>query len=225
MSWFMASIYDRWMRPAERACLGEWRAELVRELRGDVLEVGAGTGAMLTHYPLAISRLVLVEPDRHMRRRLEAKCRRLVLPTFEVNDASVERLPVPDASLDAVVSALVLCSVPSEHTALAEIFRVLRPGGRLYFLEHVAANRLSSRFAWQRRLEPAWRFCAGNCHLTRDTELAIRGAGFHVDHITRDSVRKAMPWLRPSIRGTARKPVLRPDRRGVALARAAMERR
>lgn len=207
MSWFVASIYDSWMRPAESACLVKWRAELVRELTGEVLEVGAGTGAMLTHYPLAISRLILAEPDRHMRRRLEAKCRRLVLPTFEVTDATLDRLPVPDASLDAVVSALVLCSVPSEHTALAEIFRVLRPGGRLYFLEHVAADRLSPRFAWQRRLEPAWRFCAGNCHLTRDTEHAIRVAGFHIDYITRDNMRRAMPWIRASVRGSARKPV------------------
>ncbi|MHB0963578.1 MAG: class I SAM-dependent methyltransferase [Gemmatimonadaceae bacterium] len=207
MSRVLASIYDRWMRPAEAACLVEWRAELVRGLTGEVLEVGAGTGAMLTHYPLTISRLVLVEPDRHMRRRLEAKCRRMVLPTFEVSDATIDRLPLSDASLDAVVSALVLCSVPSEHTALAEIFRVLRPGGRLFFLEHVAADRLSSRFAWQRRLEPAWRFCSGNCHLTRDTEHAIGAAGFQVDHIRRESMRKSVPWIRASIRGSARKPV------------------
>lgn len=207
MSWFVASIYDRWMRPAEAACLVEWRAELLRGLTGDVLEVGAGTGAMLSYYPLTISRLVLAEPDRHMRRRLEAKCRGLVLPMFELSDAPIEQLPLPDASLDAVVSALVLCSVPSERTALAEIFRVLRPGGRLLFLEHVAADRLSSRYAWQRRLEPAWRFCAGNCHLTRDTEHAIGAAGFHIEHITRDSMHKTMPWIRPSIRGSARKPV------------------
>jgi len=207
MSWFVASNYDRWMRPAEAACLVEWRADLVRGLTGDVLEVGAGTGAMLSHYPLTISRLVLAEPDRHMRRRLAAKCRRMVLPTFELSDATIEWLPLPDASLDAVVSALVLCSVPSEHTALAEILRVLRPGGRLFFLEHVVADRLSSRFAWQRRLEPAWRFFAGNCHLTRDTEHAIGAAGFHVDQIRRESMRKAMPFMRPSIRGTARKPV------------------
>ncbi len=139
--------------------------------------------------------------------------RRLVLPTFVVTDATLERLPMPDASLDAVVSALVLCSVPSEHMALAEMFRVLRPGGRLYFLEHVAADRLSSRFAWQRRLEPAWRFCAGNCHLTRDTEYAMWAAGFHVDRIRRESMRKAMPWIRPSIRGSARKPAPRSDGR------------
>ena len=207
MSWFVASIYDLWMRPAEAACLVDWRADLLRGLTGEVLEVGAGTGAMLAHYPPTISRLVLAEPDRHMRRRLEAKCRREGLATVALSDATLERLPLPDASLDAVVSALVLCSVPSEHAALAEIYRVLRPGGQLLFLEHVAADPQSSRFAWQRRLEPAWRHCAGNCHLTRNTESAIGEAGFHLEQITRESMRKAVPWIRPTIRGLARKPV------------------
>lgn len=206
MSWVYASIYDKWMRPAEAACLVGWRAALLRDVTGEVLEVGAGTGAMLTHYPATVTRLVLAEPDAHMRRRLEKKCRALTLTHVEVSPAPLECLSMPDASFDAVVSTLVLCSVPSVPAALAEIYRVLRPGGRLHFLEHVAAERHTARYAWQRRLEPAWRFFAGNCHLTRDTERAIEAAGFLVENITRESMRRAMPFLRPSIRGVARKP-------------------
>ncbi|MBI3568880.1 MAG: class I SAM-dependent methyltransferase [Gemmatimonadetes bacterium] len=211
MSWFVASIYDRWMRPAETACLVEWRAALVRGLAGDVLEIGAGTGAMLAHYPSTITRLVLVEPDRHMRRRLEARCRAMAWPHAEVSDAAVEQMRLPDHSFDAVVCSLVLCSVPSMSAALDEVFRVLKPGGRFCFLEHVAAEKTSTCYAWQRRLEPAWRLCAGNCHLTRDTEHAICAAGFQAEQITRESLRKAMPLMRPSIRGIARKPLRTED--------------
>lgn len=171
----------------------EWRAELVSDVTGDVLEVGAGTGATLTHYPTTVTRLVLAEPDVHMRRRLEQKCRVSTRMSAEVSPASLKRLPMPDASFDAVVCTLVLCSVPSVSTALAEIYRVLKPGGGLHFLEHVAAEHHTSRYAWQRRLEPAWRFFAGNCHLTRDTERAIERAGFEVERITRESMRRAMP--------------------------------
>lgn len=208
MAWFVAAVYDRVMRAAEEACLIQWRHELLRDLEGDVLEVGAGTGAMLAYYPSTITRLVLAEPDRHMRRRLERKHRPSAVPRLEFSDASLDGLPMPDASFDAVVSSFVLCSVRDVDVALSEIFRVLRPGGRLLFLEHVAAHRQSARFVWQRRLEPIWKRVAGNCHLTRDTEEAVRRVGFHLEGIERTSIRKAMPVIRPCIRGTARKPAL-----------------
>ena len=116
---------------------------------------------------------------------------------------------MPDASFDAVVCTLVLCSVQDVQVALTEIFRVLRPGGRLLFVEHVAARQHSTRLAWQRRLEPIWKRVAGNCHLTRDTEQAIRAVGFQFERIERESMRKAMPLIRPCIRGAARKPTWR----------------
>ena len=209
VAWFVAAVYDRWMRVTEVACLGQWRRELLRDLEGEVLEVGAGTGAMLPYYPMTVTRLVLAEPDRYMRRRLEMKRGTSAFKRLELSDASLDGLPMPDESFDAVVCMLVLCSVQDMHAALAEIFRVLRPGGRLLFVEHVAARQHSTRLAWQRRLEPLWKRVAGNCHLTRDTEAAIHRVGFQIERIERESMRKAMPFIRPCIRGAARKPTLR----------------
>ncbi len=204
MSWFLASIYDRFMRRSEDGGLGAWRAELLGALEGSVLEVGAGTGANLPHYPAGLARLVLAEPDRHMRRLLLRRVAGQDRPV-EVIDAPVERLPFPGATFDAVVVTLVLCSVARLDTALREIRRVLKPGGRLVFMEHVAATDRPRRLAWQRLLEPFWLRISGNCHLTRRTDEAIRAAGFELERLTRESMRKALPWVRPSVRGVARR--------------------
>jgi ubiquinone/menaquinone biosynthesis C-methylase UbiE len=205
MSWLMSALYDRFMRQSEAACLERWRAELLRDLAGSVLEIGAGTGATLAHYPGAVTRLVLCEPDRHMRRRLEAACAARRAGRAEIAECSATALPMPDGSFDAVVSSLVLCSVPDPAAALAEIRRVLKPGGRLVFLEHVAADGNPRRLKWQKRFEPVWKRLMDNCHLTRRTEAAITAAGFRIERIQRESIRKAMPLVRPSIRGTALK--------------------
>lgn len=204
MSWLMATVYDRFMRVSEEACLGSWRAELLRDLSGAVLEVGAGTGVTLAHYPASLTRLVLCEPDPHMRRKLAEKIAASGAKA-EVCDAALEQLPFADASFDAVVGSLVLCSVLDQRAALAEIARVLKPGGRLVFLEHVAADGKPERLKWQRRIEPVWRHLMGNCHLTRRTEAAIAAAGLRIERIQRESIRKALPIVRPSIRGIARK--------------------
>ena len=105
-------------------------------------------------------------------------------------------------SFDAVVCTLVLCSVRDVEQSLAEFRRVLRPEGKLVFLEHVAATE-PSRLAWQRRTEPLWKLVAGNCHLCRETAASIEAAGFRFDRITRESARKALPIVRPTIRGVA----------------------
>lgn len=208
MSWFMATIYDQLMWKAELAGLGEWRAELLAGVAGTLLEVGAGTGANLAYYPPGLERLVLTEPDVRMRarlsRRLASSAPRPAAP-IEVIDASLERLPFAAASFDVVVATLVLCSVGDPAAALAEIRRVLRPGGRLVFLEHVAAAD-GNRLRWQRRIEPLWRRIADNCHLTRRSEEAIVAAGFTLEWATRQSMRKAMPVVRPTVRGVARGP-------------------
>src|SRR5688500_4121133 len=198
MSWLMAAVYDRFMKVSEEACLGRWRADLLRDLSGEVLEVGAGTGSTLGLYPKAVTRLVMAEPDPHMRRKLLEK-----RGTIEVSDAPAEKLPFDQASFDAVVCSLVLCSVRDQAAALAEIARVLRPGGRLLFLEPVAADGKPERLKWQGRIEPVWKHLMGNCHLPRRTEAAIAAAGLDIETIQRESIRKALPIVRPSIRGVA----------------------
>lgn len=205
MPLFAAALYDWMLRDTEAACLGAWRADLLGGLSGRGAEIGAGTGASLPYYPVAVEHVTLLEPDRHMRARLERRPE-ISHPRFLVAEAPAEALPFDDASLDFVVSMLVLCSVRDPERALAEAFRVLRPGGALAFVEHVAAPEGSNRLWWQRRVEPVWVYAAGNCHLTRDTGDAIRRAGFEVEPVA-ESLRKAMPIVRPSVRGLARKPI------------------
>ncbi len=201
----MAMVYDRMMAGVEEAGLSLWRAELLGEACGATLELGAGTGRNLAFYPDGLTRLVLAEPDRAMRTRL----RRAVVATErplapEVVDAPAESLPFDDSTFDTVVATLVLCSVREPERALTEVRRVLRPEGRFLFIEHVAAEDRPPRLRWQRRVEPVWRAVAGNCHLTRRTEAAIAGAGLTVERVERASMRKAPPFVRPTIRGTAR---------------------
>ncbi|MBX3222696.1 MAG: methyltransferase domain-containing protein [Labilithrix sp.] len=206
MSWLFATVYDPFMRRTEEACLAEWRRDLLGALperAGRVLEIGAGTGANVALYPRTLERLVLTDADEHMLVRLR---RRPDTAHAEIVRASAGALPFEDASFDAVVSTLVLCSVPDPMAALGEIRRVLRPGGALIFLEHVAAEDAPARLRWQRRIEPLWSRLAGNCHLTRDTASAIERAGFTFETLTRESMRKSLPIVRPTIRGVARKP-------------------
>lgn len=208
----MAAVYDRITAASEAAGVAAWRGELLAGLSGPVIEIGAGTGHNLGHYPEAVEKLVLVEPDRFMRARLEealATDQFWAGTTVEVSDASAEALPFEAASFDAAVVALVLCSVPSPEAALAEIARVLVPGGQLVFLEHVGADPVerARRRKWQGRLEPIWKRAFGGCHLTRDTEAAIASAGFTIERLERASIRKSVPVCRPSIRGCARAPV------------------
>ena len=199
-----AWVYDRTLLSAETACLNDWRRELLSVAHGDVLEIGAGTGANLAHYPPAVRRLVLAEPDRGMRARLKRKLGERTDVT--VIDALAEALPLPDGAFDVVVFTLVLCSVDAPGRSLAEAWRLLRPGGLLLFLEHVAAEGRPGRLRWQRLLEPAWRCLAGNCHLTRHTADAIAEMGFQLEDVRRESIRKVAPVVRPSVRGVARKP-------------------
>jgi len=205
MGRLIAAIYDRLTEASERACLQQWRAELLRDLTGRVLEVGTGTGRNIPFYPAALDRLVLTEPDPHMRRKLSEKIRTRASSRAELLDASLEDLPFLSESFDAVVATLVLCSVPHPDRALQEIHRVLKPDGRFIFLEHVAAEDRPRRLKWQRRVEPLWKRISGGCHLTRRTADAIAAAGFALADVRRESMRKAWPLVRPTIRGVARK--------------------
>jgi len=205
MGWLLAAVYNRIIEPSEVACLRHWRADLLHGLVGDVLEVGAGTGLNLPHYPRTLTRLVLSEPDPYMRRRLAQLAHAESWERAEILDGSLESLPLPANAFDAVVATLVLCSVRRLDQALAEIRRVLKPGGRFFFIEHVAAEDRPRRLKWQHWIEPFWRPISGNCHLTRRTAAAIVAAGFTPVELKRESMRKAWPLVRPTIRGVALK--------------------
>lgn len=202
-----ARVYDRAVAATEEACFQAWRAELLADLSGTVVELGAGSGANLAHYPAAVERLVVTEPEPVMLSQLRGRLDRVdVGIDVAVQRASAASLPLGDDEADAVVATLVLCSVPDQAAVLAEVRRVLRPGGRFVFLEHVAAEDRPDRLRWQRRLDPAWSFVAGGCRLTRRTEAAISEAGFVLGEVTHESARKAVPVVRPTIRGSATAP-------------------
>jgi ubiquinone/menaquinone biosynthesis C-methylase UbiE len=202
-SWLMAKYYDSMLRDAEEKCLQDWRNTLLQELSGDVIELGSGTGANLAFYPKTVTRLVLAEPNRHMRRELALKLADYPHLPVNVLDCAAESIAAADASFDAVVSTLLLCTVKNPERALSEIYRVLRPNGKLLFIEHVAANNRPERLKWQRRIEPFWKIVQCGCCLTRDTETNILQAGFALQKITRQSMRGVPGIARPSIRREA----------------------
>ncbi|WP_120522027.1 class I SAM-dependent methyltransferase [Arthrobacter celericrescens] len=157
---------------------GEHRRELLAGLNGSVIEVGAGEGSSFAYYPDTVRSVLAVEPDDYLRGIASRKARTAPVPV-EVHPGTAEEIPAPDHSADAVVVSLVLCSVPQQAMALAEIRRVLRPGGTLAFYEHVRSSR---RFAAavEDLVSPAWQLMAGGCHPNRDTLEAIVEAGFTV---------------------------------------------
>jgi SAM-dependent methyltransferase len=175
---FRARFYDHVMQSVEDRFLSDWRRLILEDAKGRVLEIGAGTGANLPYYGEAVEKVVACEPDRHMRRILEIKgganCRR----PLEIKPWPGEALDLPDASFDTVVSTLVLCSVRDQAKVLAEIRRVLKPGGRFLFLEHVCPCDQVHHRRILRLIEPLWKRLAGNCHLTRETGRAMDAAGF-----------------------------------------------
>jgi SAM-dependent methyltransferase len=174
----LAVLYDAILWPAEVAGMRRRRRTLLARARGRVVEIGAGTGLNVVHYPEGLADLVLAEPDEAMRRRLARRLRRLGRPA-RIVDAPAERLPLPDASVDTVVSTLVLCTVEDPGQALRELARVLHPDGQLLFVEHVrAGSRLLA--ASQDRLHGPWRRFAGGCHCNRPTVELLRAGGFDV---------------------------------------------
>jgi len=204
-SYFIAKIYDRAMRSTEKKCLKQWRGELLKNAMGNVLEIGAGTGINLHHYPNTINRLVLSEPDKQMRLKLKKRLAQQNIDNITIIPSSVDEIAAPDASFDVIVSTLVLCSVSEQKTALNKIYRLLRPGGKLIFIEHVVSDHPPTR-KLQHRIEPIWSLCAGNCKLTHDTASAIEAAGLKIDQLTDASMVGAPAFVSRTIRGIAIKP-------------------
>lgn len=196
-----SAVYDRAIAATEDAGLRDLRRRLLAEAQGRTVEIGAGTGANLDLYPAAAHHLVLVEPDRHMRRRLEPRAH-AAAPAVEVVAAPAEALPFEDGEFDTAVFTLALCTVPDVDAALAEAARVLKPSGKLLFLEHVRSK--DPRLArWQDRLERFWCFVGDGCHCNRDTVASIEASRFSLDDVDRGAMPKAPPLVRPLVWGSA----------------------
>ena len=204
MSFITAYLNDRLSAKAEKLFLKSWRRELLKHVYGKVLEIGAGTGANIEHYTDRVTRLVLIEPDKHKRRIIEKKISDKGLDNVQICDGTAEQIPAEDESFDCVVAFIVFCCVSNPGAALKDIKRVLKPGGYFVFLEHVAAPEGTSIRRWQDRLNPIWRIVGDN--INRETEKAIITAGFKMKEITRENIPKALPLYRSSIRGIAEKP-------------------
>jgi ubiquinone/menaquinone biosynthesis C-methylase UbiE len=201
-----ARVYERFSHVAETKGASEYRDRLLAGLHGRVIEVGAGNGLNFSHYPSTVTEVVAVEPESFLRARAEEVARSVSVP-MTVLAGTADALPVPDAAFDAGIASLVLCSVPDQPSALAELRRVIRPGGELRFFEHVVSKRAGparvQRIA-DRTIRP---FLSGGCHAGRDTLAAIEAAGFVIEHSDRFSFRpNPIDVTSPHILGIARRP-------------------
>lgn len=176
-------LYDPVIEIPERLGLRRLRREVLRDVRGRVLELGIGTGRNVPLYPEEVGSLTGVDPDETMLGQAEDRARKATFPV-RLLPASAEELPLEDAGFDAVTGTLVFCTIPDVARALGEARRVLRPGGELRLLEHVRMDR--EPFATvQETATPVWKHLAGGCHLDRDTLSAVREAGFEVERVQR----------------------------------------
>lgn len=193
--------FDRFQQASEEAGMRDRRTELVAQASGRTLEIGAGTGANVELYPAGVTELVLTEPFGPMAAQLRKRLARTDRAAIVV-EAPAEALPFPADSFDTVTCTLVLCTVDDPAAALAEIARVLRPGGRFLFLEHVrAADPDLAR--WQDRLHGPWYLFGHGCHCNRDTLAAIEASplGDPVTHT--GEIPKAPALVRPMLVGVA----------------------
>ncbi len=199
-----ARFYARLSTGMEGAGVGRQRELMLAGLAGSVLEVGAGNGLNFSHYPATVTSVLAVEPEQHLRMLAERNAVRAVVP-ITVTGGAAEQLPAEDSSFDAVVASLMLCSVADQALALAQMHRVLRPGGELRFMEHVSAQSPGHRRIQQALDATIWPACFGGCHASRDTVAAITAAGFSVTELVRYRLPNSrLPWpTTPHARGVA----------------------
>jgi ubiquinone/menaquinone biosynthesis C-methylase UbiE len=191
-------------KPDPRA--DDHRRRLLAGLSGRVIEVGAGNGLNFRHYPASVDEVVAVEPEPYLRKQAMRAAGEAPVPVSVVPGVA-DALPAGDGEFDAAVASLVLCSVPDQAAALAEIRRVLRPGGELRFYEHVAA-RDPRLLRTQRIVGHVWPCIGGGCHLDRDTPAAIESAGFVIERLHHFPFAPApvLQVVAPHVIGAARRP-------------------
>jgi ubiquinone/menaquinone biosynthesis C-methylase UbiE len=203
-AWYYPKVVGR----AEAAGQAETRRELLSEASGRTLEIGAGSGFNLPHYTEAVTELVVSEPSPHMREHLRERLESDPPPvgSWELADASAESLPFVDASFDTVTGGFIMCSIPDPVEALAEIARVLKPGGRYIFLEHVHAGDGTMLGRFQDLIEIPHRYIAAGCHPNRRTWELIENSPLEVERMERGKQPKAPPSVKPTILGSAVRP-------------------
>ncbi|MFN2494864.1 MAG: class I SAM-dependent methyltransferase [Pseudonocardiaceae bacterium] len=191
----------------DRGGVIEHRRRLLAGLTGDVVEIGVGNGLNFAHYPTSVTRVVAIEPEPHLRELARRAAVQAPVP-IEVRDGVAEQLPVEDSSVDAAVACLMLCSVSDQQAALREMYRVVRPGGQLRFLEHVRAARGPLRHVQHLVDTTCWPLLFGGCHTGRDTVAAVTAAGFTLQHLERFRVpATGVPHpASPHVLGTAIRP-------------------
>ena len=203
----VARMWERMSRACDAKGAAQHRAELLEGLHGRVIEVGAGNGANFAHYPTTVREVLALEPEPHLRASAERAAGHAPVPVT-VAAGTADALPADDASFDAAVASLVLCTVPDVPGALRELRRVLRPEGELRFYEHVLAHR--SGFArMQRAFDVVYSRVNGwGCHAARDTPAEIEAAGLVIERIRRFPFRASLfdYFLTPHALGTARRP-------------------
>ena len=183
-------------RLVDRACgtpeLQRWRERVAAGLSGVVVEIGFGSGTNLPAYPPEVTKVYAVEPSETARRLAG---RRIAASPVDVEHVALrgESIPLDDGSCDSALSTFTLCTIPDVEAALAEIRRVVRPGGRFHFLEHGGSpdDRIAT---WQRRLEPMQKFVTDGCHLTRDPVALVEAAGFVVERAESRYGGGPKPW-------------------------------
>lgn len=197
-------MYPRMAAAMDEGGMTERRRELLAGLSGEVIEVGAGHGVNFAHYPAEVTRVVAVEPEPRLRAQAQAVAAEAAV-AVEVVPGVAEHLPVAEASVDAVVFCMVLCSLPDVGAALAEARRVLKPGGQVRFMEHERAATPGLARVQDVLDATIWPLMVGGCHLGRDAEAAIRRAGFHIDRLDRFLFPPVRTPVSFHILGTARR--------------------
>jgi ubiquinone/menaquinone biosynthesis C-methylase UbiE len=204
--WF-AAIYDKMLASEEKKFLGAIRAEMLKDVTSNVLEIGAGTGANFQYYQPG-AHVTAIEPDPYMLQRAQKRASE-ASAEIELRQVGAEELPFPNASFDFVIDTLVLCSVRDPRKVLSEIKRVLKPGGELRLYEHVRYKNPIGALS-QDLISPAWQWFGAGCHPNRNTERLVREAGFEVvsaQRLTHVPLVPPMIFVRPNLRAVARRPL------------------